>query len=345
MRVNSKAIGWHLLFWMAYLLFEGSDLGAPSVDAISFNLDIQYITTIPITVAVCYINLYRLMPLFYERQKFINYTVAVILTVITGAILVRFCAYVIWHPWDRTHFPERYQLDTGHFWVTIRILKNAIKIFAIVAVTGFIRIAFRAYAHEKNLKEMELQKISSELDYLKAQINPHFFFNTLNSLYALTINTSAAATALLLRLSDLMSYMLYKTSAAFVPLKDEITYLENYIGIEQMRFAERLEISFQFSGDIEEKMIAPLLLLPFVENAFKHGIADGSGWITINLKVVDHALTLKVSNSYLKVKGLGTPGLGIANARRRLDLTYAGKYELQLNRHEEFFEAYLRIEI
>ena len=140
-----------------------------------------------------------------------------------------------------------------------------------------------------------------------------------------------------------MHYMIYEASANQVLLQDEIKYLENYISIEQMRFADRLDLSFQYSGEIEGKFIAPLLLLPFVENAFKHGIEDNSGWITINLKVVASTLFLKVENSCAAVSKQKGSGLGLANVRRRLELAYPGSHELAIHQASDVFEAELSL--
>jgi LytS/YehU family sensor histidine kinase len=180
---------------------------------------------------------------------------------------------------------------------------------------------------------------------LKAQINPHFFFNTLNSLYSLALARSGQSAAVVLRLSDLMRYMLYEASANTVLLKDEITYLENYISIEEMRFADRLDLSFQYSGDIAGKSISPLLLLPFIENAFKHGIEDSSGWITIDLKVIDHRLYMKVENSFTAPAKAQKPGLGLPNAKKRLELAYPGKYELHISQNDDIYSVELMIQL
>jgi sensor histidine kinase YesM len=128
-------------------------------------------------------------------------------------------------------------------------------------------------------------------------------------------------------------------------LNEEINYLKDYISIEQTRFADRVEISFQCSGAGADVKIAPLLLLPFVENAFKHGVEEGSGWITINLNYLNGHLYFKVENSYM-AKAIPTkPGIGLANVKKRLQLLYPGSYSLNLTKHDESFEAELKVEL
>ncbi|WP_184548151.1 sensor histidine kinase [Mucilaginibacter sp. FT3.2] len=343
--VTTQTVGLHILFWLAFIAYQMISLGIMSNDSLSFTWDVQLITSLPTTIVVCYINLFVFLPKFYDRKKFATYTCLLLLLVLLAAFLDRAWAHFIWRRWDQLYFPERYLRDKKQFWISLRVIRNAAQVFSVIALTTFLRLARRSYATEKNLRELEIEKISAELGYLKAQINPHFFFNTLNSLHALTIDTSVKANTLVLRLSDLMHYMLYKTGFNKVPLTEEIKYLEDYISIEQLRFADRLEVSFQYFGDITGKMITPLLLLPFIENAFKHGITNGSGWVTINLKVTGNILTLRVNNSYYNRKQDQEPGLGIKNLKRRLELTYPSQHELMLTRHEEYFEAFFKIEL
>jgi two-component system LytT family sensor kinase len=345
-QVKYKTVIQHLLLWLAYMLFQAISYGWENTDEFSFKLAPQlFIVTMPTTIALTYINLYVLMLAYYYRQKYISYAVSMLLVLFASGLLQRYLTYRFIVPWERLHDPVRYSMENLNFWIPIRILRISIQAYPVVAITMLIKLMGNAYYQQKNLREMEKEKFSAEMGFLKAQINPHFFFNTLNSLYALTLKGSDQASKVVLRLSALMRYILYDAGADKVLLKDEISHLENYISIEQMRFADRLELSFQYSGDIEGKMIAPLLLLPFVENAFKHGLAEDTGWITINLKVMDCRLFLKVENSYPANVKKSSHGLGLNNVKRRLDLTYPGKYELQLNQNNEIFEADLKLDL
>jgi two-component system LytT family sensor kinase len=262
-----------------------------------------------------------------------------------GGLMERVSGWAVWMPWDKIHEPLAYRAENKSFWIPVKIVRNAVEDFSVIILTMVIKLMRNSYLDEKRLREIEQEKFSAEMGLLKAQINPHFFFNTLNSLYALTLKGSEQASKVVLRLSDLMHYMLYDANANKVLLRDEIIHLENYIGIEQMRFADRLDLSFQYSGDLDGKMIAPLLLLPFIENAFKHGIADDSGWITISLKVAGSKLFLKVENSYPAHTKLKTGGLGLSNVKRRLELIYPGKYELNINKNNDFFEVDLKLDL
>lgn len=345
-QIRYQTVIQHLLFWAGFMLYQAVSYNWEDTDQLTIKLVPALVSTaIPITILLTYINLYILMPVFYYRQKYIDYAVSLLVTLLAGGLLMRFTTHTLILPWEQIHNPARYKQENKNFWIPIRILRISLIPFPVIAITMLIELMRNAYRQQKNLRELEKEKFSAEMGLLKAQINPHFFFNTLNSLYGLTLKGSDKAPKIVLRLSDLMHYMLYETRADRVLLEKEISHLENYIGIEQMRFADRLDLSFLYSGDIAGKMIAPLLLLPFVENAFKHGIADDAGWITITLKVISNSLYLKVENSYPANVKKTAHGLGLVNVKRRLELTYPGNYELQLSKNNDFFEAGLNLNL
>jgi two-component system LytT family sensor kinase len=343
--IDIKRVLRHLLFWLAYICYQTLRESWQNSDHFSFELYPQLLTNIPLDIIFSYLNLYVLMPLFYYKRKYVQYVLILIILLLINGILARYFTWSIWNGWDKLHNPVAYLSENKNFYIPVRILRNAIETYPVIAATMLIKLMDNSFKQEKQLREIEKEKFTAELGLLKAQINPHFFFNTLNSLYGLTLKGSEQASKVVLRLSDLMQYMLYEASATKVLLKDEIKYLENYISIEQMRFAERLELSFQHSGDIEGKLISPLLLLPFVENAFKHGIEDNSGWITINLKVISARLYLKVENSCAIVSKQKGKGVGLSNVKRRLELTYPNNYVLKINQNSGVFEAELEIDI
>ncbi len=345
-RITYKSVAQHLLFWAALMLYQAISYGWEYTDEFTFKLAPALLTAgIPVTILLTYINLYLLMPAYYYHQQYIRYAIAIIVLLLAGGVLVRYLTYEFVIPWERLHNPERYRQENKNFWIPVRILRVSLEPYPIIALTMLLKLMNNAYHSQKDLRELEKEKFSAEMRLLKAQINPHFFFNTLNSLYGLALKGSEKTARVVLRLSELMHYMLYEARADKVLLKDEISHLENYIGIEQMRFADRLDISFEYSGDISGKMIAPLLLLPFIENAFKHGLTDQTGWITITLKVISDRLYLKVENSNSPEPKKSSHGLGLENVKRRLELSYAGKYDLHLIEKKEVFQADLKLDL
>jgi sensor histidine kinase YesM len=343
--IDVKRVLRHLLFWLAYTCYQILQRAWENKDVLSFNWRPSLLTNILTEVVFVYVNLYVLMPLFYYNRKYIQYMLVLIAVLLIDGTLSRYFTWAIWVNWDKVHNPIEYLSENKNFFIPVRILRDAVQAFPVIAATMLIKLMDNSFKQEKRLREIEMEKFSAELGLLKVQINPHFFFNTLNSLYALTLKGSEQASRVVLRLSDLMHYMLYEASANKMTLSDEIKYLGNYISIEQMRFAERLELSFQYSGDIDGKLISPLLLLPFVENAFKHGIEDDSGWITINLKVIGPRLFLKVENSCAAISKQNEKGMGLRNVKRRLELIYPNNYQLRINETTGTFEVELEIDL
>lgn len=344
-QVSYKVVLRHVLFWLLYIIYLAIHEGWSDGDTFDFTIGHEFISDVPVAILLAYANLYGLMPALFYKHKYALYAVCFTLLLLLGGLADRFACWVIWIPWDKVHYPDAYRTENKNLWIPVRIVRNAIENFTVVIITMVIKLMRNSYQHEKKLREIVQERFSAEMGLLKAQINPHFFFNTLNSLYALTLKGSEQASGVVLRLSDLMHYMLYDASANKVLLNDEIKHLENYIGIEQMRFADRLELSFQYSGSISGKMIAPLLLLPFIENAFKHGIGDNSGWITINLKVTGNKLFLRVENSCVASVKTNAAGLGLKNVKRRLELIYPDAYELHIANNTDFFEVALKLDL
>ncbi len=200
------------------------------------------------------------------------------------------------------------------------------------------------------IKDRERKK--AELQLLKAQMNPHFLFNTLNNLYGLSVVKSEQLPKLMLKLSDLLRYSLYDTREEFVPLSKDIEYIENYIALEQIRLEDQTEISFTKSGNLDSKFIIPMLLIVFVENAFKHlsESKEGESRVLVNIEVDEKGLSFQCSNSASNDRsasnGLekGRSGIGLDNAKKRLELMYPGVHKLDIEKGNELFEVHLTID-
>jgi len=200
---------------------------------------------------------------------------------------------------------------------------------------------------EKKVSLMQKMQTETELKALKAQINPHFLFNSLNSIHALALKSSAKTKDVVIQLSDMLRYMLYETDVEFVSMKKEIRFIQNYIAVQSVRLDSELDIDMQLIGEPENHEIAPLLLLPLIENAFKHGNknTNDDSFIKINLIVRD-AIIFEISNRKDERESIETEncGLGIQNVKKRLELIYPGKHELNIMDVGTKFTVYLKIE-
>jgi hypothetical protein len=212
-------------------------------------------------------------------------------------------------------------------------------------------VALAYYIHyDKQQKEVQaLKQLQTETDlqYLKTQLQPHFFFNTLNNIYSLALQQSQQTAPMVAKLSSLMRYVLYEAAQPKLPVAHEIAFISNYIDIQSVRYNEKINIRFDTQGITDAALIEPLLLLPFIENAFKHGIEEeqGTGYIEIIICQDDRELTLSVKNSKSAKTNnpLSTTGIGIANTRKRLALLYPGKHSLNIQETNQSYEVLLTL--
>ena len=214
---------------------------------------------------------------------------------------------------------------------------------------GMLRFVEDYFAREAQRRERENVQLSSELRFLRAQVNPHFLFNTLNNLYAMVVARADGAADVVAKLSGMMRYLLHESNHETVALEREVAYLENYLELEKLRLNDAVPIAFEVEGPTAGVQIAPLLLITFVENAFKHGISNreqSDSWITIRLTVSEGRLDFWVRNSRVADRDktvTETGGIGLANARRRLELSYPGRHELTTEQTADTYAVHLQI--
>jgi LytS/YehU family sensor histidine kinase len=206
------------------------------------------------------------------------------------------------------------------------------------------------YLIQQHSLNLEKEKLEAELKFLKSQIHPHFLFNTLNNLYALTLKKSDKAPEMVIQLSNLLEYTLYSGKETEVGLNEELKQIRGYIDLEKLRFGDRLKITTDIEGNVDRLMIAPLLLLPFVENSFKHGASTDlkTPFIDINVIVKDNLLRFSIRNSKgnesEKSEGY-KEGIGLKNVKRRLELLYPRKHSLEIVEEHDTFSVGLTVEL
>jgi len=236
-------------------------------------------------------------------------------------------------------------------WFKIDTLFHFSVIYVIDQTLIFTALAFFInYAkQEERMNALKQAKLQSDLDQLKAQVQPHFFFNTLNNVYSLALQRSESTAPLVARLSDMMRYVIYETVNSKVSLKKEVDFLKNYVAVESVRYNETIMISFDTQGINDNATIEPLLLLPIIENMFKHGVqhATGKGFIEIVVCLTGNELMLQAKNSKpeIKIKSAGDPGIGLANVKKRLQLLYPGKHSLKIQDDEYHYELLLTLQL
>jgi LytS/YehU family sensor histidine kinase len=345
---------YHALFWLCYYLF-GALISLSIHQIYDPRFYAELLSLLPPDMLLVYVNLYVLIPAFLIKRKFPLYFLAVFLTMsATSTINIG-----LHHLYTINGSP----FFAGNSKLTIPDLATQlINSIYLVGLTTALKFFKDTMQQRQRIQEQEKQQIALELNFLKAQVHPHFFFNTLNNLYSLTLHRSDQAPEVVLKLSSLMSYMLYESSAPYVALDKEIANLENYIALEQLRFGKRLSLSFEkevtppdLTRDPPDTpiRIPPLILLTFVENSFKHGMSQtiGDGRIDIKLKANQHELLFRIDNSIGEIRPSAvepsnpTPanGLGLRNVTRRLDLLYGSNYQLQKSETATHFHVTLKI--
>jgi sensor histidine kinase YesM len=227
-----------------------------------------------------------------------------------------------------------------------------ILVYLIVLIVSFVSILnhnFQTLSENKALEnkilETQLQIKDQELQYLKKQIHPHFLFNTLNTIYGFALKQSKNTPDIILKLSNLLDYILYQVSKPQVPLKEEISHIKEYIELEKIRFQDTLKVSFTSDEISEDVQIAPMLLIPFVENAFKHGnLIDGFLHIDIIITFAGETLNFNLKNTSLPInEGQKENGIGLENLKKRLGILYKNKYQLNINQDKNWYTANLSI--
>lgn len=286
-----------------------------------------------------YFNTFYLIPEYLTQKKYAIYTALVVLTVF---IVTPLQVFLLWL--KAAQYPD-YQayLYEEQAWFHLAT-------FLFILLSTLMKIVSDWLKHQREVKELETQTMQSELRFLKSQINPHFLFNTLNNLYALTLKKSDKAPEIVVKLSEMMRYMLYECNEKWVPLYKEVNYLRNYMDLERLRQADNVAISFEVAGEVRQQQIAPLLFIPFIENSFKHGINNNidHGFVRIALDIQEDRVHLYLENSKPSLPAQfhkRSGGIGLVNVRRRLDLLYAGRYTLEIDDAPTTYGVSLEIQL
>lgn len=334
----------HLLFWLIYVSFFTILYGSFN-EKYFFQFKLQGLY-LPEKIIATYVAIYYLLPRFLLRKKYVLFFLYLLLTLLLVGFLHSVTAVYIEQPLFYSNE------DWGNAFSLAKIIKSSTYIYPVVAIAVVVKIFKHWYEFQQKTQQLTQEKLAAELKFLKAQIHPHFLFNTLNNLYALTLKKSDHAPGVVLKLSELLNYMLYDCNAKHVPLNKEIDTLGNYIALEKIRYGERLDIAYHLKGDVIGNMIAPMLILPFVENSFKHGVSEeiSSAWISIDISVFNGQLTLKVDNSkserhHGKENSGYKKGIGMSNVKRRLELLYEDRYDLKVIDTDVSFLIVLKLDL
>ncbi|WP_266364518.1 sensor histidine kinase [Tellurirhabdus rosea] len=331
------------VFPVYYFLGKGHTLSGALIRGL-FSSGVEAVLYMPQHMVFAYGIIYVLFPRFLYRGRYIGTALGVICLIMLAGLMSTVMNVLV-----VSHFREwtGLQRNAGSFvYIFMAGMRGGTTVGGFAAA---IKIVKDWYQKRQALQQIEREKMAAELQLLKSQIHPHFLFNTLNNLYSLTLHASKQSPAVVLKLSQLLRYMLYEANAAQVPLDAEIAFLRNYIGLEQLRYGQRLDMSVSITGDTGNKLVAPLLLVPFLENAFKHGTSEQleQAWMHLELAVQNNVMKFKLVNSREPTAEHEQQygGIGLQNVRKRLELLYPGRHDLKIIPEEETFLVSLTLEL
>lgn len=312
-----------------------------------FPRDIQFYIRMLLDVLVFYLNFYLLVPKLLLNKKIVLY-------VVVSAAFIFLLNFlkdqlvppreIILEMLNRTGDLADPNLRGKNFGPNKNVFMGVQILFGILlfSIGAIVKLVSEWYKNEKQKALIETEKINTELSFLKAQLNPHFLFNSLNSIYSLANKKSDDTTQAIITLSELMRYMLYETDREYVSLIKEVDYIKNYIALQNLRLKDSSGVRFNVRGSLEH-YIEPLLLISFIENAFKHG-TDYTGKTSINIQISieNHQLTLNINN-YISInqKNKESSGIGLQNIIGRLNLLYPNSHTLKIEESEKLYTVEL----
>ena len=327
---------WVFSFFILLLIFRQPG-GIHTIDFI-YTL-IFFMSILPMV----YLNLMVVVPRFLQRKHNLVFGLSSVFLIFAFSAI----NLVLFNRLADLIFP-------GYYFVTYFSLLEIIIIhlifFILTTLLSMSRAWFKLLESQKRIAVLEKDNKEAELNALKGQVNPHFLFNTLNNLYSLAQQQSELTAEMILKLADLMRYVLYETTSEFVKLKDEIRFIENYVNLQKLRTSNTDAVTFTFRNEAGKLKIAPLILIHFVENCFKHGLKGDTenAFVEINIEVKDGKLDFKTRNNVGtvdEIENSNTSGKGLANARKRLDLIYGKRYQLNMNSNTKVFDVHLIINL
>lgn len=329
-----------ILFFTFYLGITISDL-SPSF---TFSLFL-----VPVTLAQVNVFSFYLIPRFLFQQKYFWFALYSAYTLIIATFFIVLSSF-----YGFLYVNSLFDLNNQYL-LPKNLYLIIIGVFILVLLAAFFSVSRESYNTLLRNKELKYELIDrelilkrEELSFLKMQIHPHFLFNTLNSIYGSAIAKSDQTPELILKLSNLLDYILYQTQKSSVPLQDEINHLKDYIGLEKLRHGSKLRVSANFPEETDQLMVAPMLFLPFLENTFKHGKSQlKEAFIDLMMSTSGREIDFTLKNSFepSPIKNeLLSSGIGLPNIKKRLDLLYPEAHELSISHKENEFVIHLKIQ-
>ncbi|MBQ4821124.1 histidine kinase [Aquimarina sp. MMG016] len=332
----------HTIFWVV-VLFGYTYFFGYNTENINYVFSFS-LFLMPVTIGTTYTVIDILIPKYLIKERYLLFILYCIYTVIISAffIVISFFYGLIFL--TEIKIGEMAPMTRSPFFLFIAV-------YFVVFIASALSLAQHNYkstsANQKlktKILEAQLKLKEQELQYLKMQIHPHFLFNTLNTIYGFALKKSEETPEMILRLSNLLDYLLYQVDKPLVSLQDEVDHIKDYVVLEQMRFSDTLDVKMNFENISNTIQVAPMLLIPFVENSFKHGqIKNQKLSIIMDLKYVENEIHFCIKNSVLNYSENNNQGIGLVNIKKRLDLLYPGKHHLKIINNKGWYTVKLTL--
>jgi len=355
----------HLLFWIAWCIYYMAsfmipthwipawNLHGPMTHVQQYGVALAALSILSSAILITSVHallvygiLYYILPRYLSKDK--NWVVT------TGLLLLHICIVAFINYFN---FILSFYLSTrkGYFTsfpsmefiVPVWLRHILINYPTVVGLALAIKLLKNWYLKQEEMVHLTREKINAELQLLKAQVHPHFLFNTLNNIYSFILNSSSRAPEMIKKLSDLLKYILNECDHPLVPLSKELSLIQDYMELERIRYGDKLSMTLHIEGNAANKMISPLLLIPFVENSFKHGTSRmlTHPWVKLDVTIEDHFLEFRISNNKpAQINDPGTKrGIGLTNVKKRLQLLYPGTHSLYITENEMSYDVAMKI--
>ncbi|WP_259068363.1 sensor histidine kinase [Mucilaginibacter sp. X4EP1] len=329
-------IFWHIFFWIVLISFF-LVVARNNEKFTTEDLLVIFLLYPTINISLFYLNYLLFIPLFFDKKRYSFYVVSVVISIVVYGF-IKYGVALIFKDIVLTRMKGETVSFGSYFLSTV--FTSLIFLF----LSAVLKFIIDWFLNERIQRDLENQRLTAELAFLKSQINPHFLFNSLNSIYSLAYQRSETTPEAILKLSEIMRYMLYECNDNKVDLEKELQYLQNYIDLQKIRFGNKAYIDYKVEGKVEHQQIVPLLLIAFIENAFKHGVANNALTpIRLLIDVEDSHLHFYMQNKKHRNNRDEVGGIGLNNVKRRLDLLYPGKYNLDVRDETDTYTVELSL--
>jgi sensor histidine kinase YesM len=350
MTIRQKTVAKHGLFWLVYFLYSwltNARIVRETCSLVTEPYEAEFfraLLCVSLVMGATYFTIYGLLERYLLTGQRRAFYIGLLSSILVFVLLQRLITYYLFYPVYYPTVPIKFPLL-----FIPKLLTIAVELYTVVGAGIMLYFVNKWYQQQQLNQTLQLVRREAELELLQSQVQPHFIFNTLNNIYTLSLKNSPQTPEMIYRLSALLDYTLYDSKSGQVPLQEELNYINNYLALQKIRFGPELRLTLNAEPGVADLYMAPMLLLPFVENCFTHGVSQQltNGWIEIDLRLTDNALHIRIENSKEanNEPPAGNHGIGLQNVRSRLAILYNDQHTLTIRNEPTVFTVHLLIDL